>query len=162
MVKAQIRTEGEFERVPWPDGETVLFRVIKAEPRLKYQSDDEYEMSLTVEALDGEVNGQWTFISVNNVGKDGKPNLVFDEDKKPLSKWAMLLKAIRPDFDIDTGDADVELKDLVEGVFQAIVEPANNPKYCRFLKFKPATKTQLAKANLGATVTEDLSSDIPF
>lgn len=175
MVKATVKAEGDgFERKPWPDGEWVPFKIVKVEPRPKYNEPNETEISLTVTCLDGDCKDQWAYISVNHLSKSGNPNLVYDENGDPLSKWAKMLAAIRPDFDPSTDEADGELADFQDSYFMGFIEPANNPKYCKFLKFKKMDTKDIARYSLGATMEEvpakkkdpqakeNLQDDIPF
>jgi hypothetical protein len=175
MVHAQVKSEGDgFERQPWPKLELLPWKVVKAEKRLKYQSEDEHEISLTCECLQDPWKGQWAYLSINHHNyKTGNPNLVFDELGQPLSKWAQVLMAIKPDFDYKTDEADQELQDLVDGYFNGMVEPAKNPKYVKWLGFKPFSTGDTAKYVLGASDikenvkpdymdSKNLDSDIPF
>jgi ATP-dependent helicase/nuclease subunit A len=76
-------------------------------------------------------------------------------------------------FDYKTDEADQELQDLVDGYFNGMVEPAKNPKYVKWLGFKPFSTGDTAKYVLGASDikenvkpdymdSKNLDSDIPF
>lgn len=164
MVKATVGGTGEFERAPWPDGDWLPFKIVKVEMRPKYNEPDKEEVSLVLASLDGETKGQWAYISVNHLNKNGQPNLVFDEDGKPLSKWASIISTVKPTFDYTKDDADPELKDCLDGFLWGFVEPASNPKYCKFLKYKPMKAEDIARFGLEAEVSmEDaIGDDLPF
>ena len=168
MVKAEYRSDDGFDRKPWPDGEWLGFKVVNSEVRPKFNKEEGDEVSLTCEALDGDVAGQWAYLNISHLNKRGGVNLVFEPDTDtPLSKWAQVLVAVNPGFDPANDEAHPELEDLRGGFFEALIEPAKNPKYCKFLKFRKMGTAALAKNKLNAEVEEVVKSkhadkDIPF
>jgi hypothetical protein len=176
MVKPIFVGDGDFSREPWPDGEWVTFRIRSTEVKKKYQSEDEDCIGVIAEALDEPWVSQWAYIDVNHLrytrDAEGKiikekttHNLAFGKDNEPLSTWAKLAMAVDEDFDPGAADPHPELEDMVGKMFRGFIEPRKNPKYAKFLKYKPLSAAEKVKYDLGATddgVAKEGDEPIPF